>query len=373
MGERVVSVADAEEGIAAAAAGVGHHERDDAGQVALQRDGLQVTHHVDLRCHVQSVAGSPRDLADVLHRARDAHLDLAHARHVLVELALIGGAESAAELIGIVERVVEHAGAEGAAALDLGAGRGGVEALEETIEDHARVGDLRHRRGLAGPADVARVGAAIARVAAPRAAAPVDAQLQRGEGGAHPQVRSGDLIDADAVADVAVGLADVARRQEGAGAARVIARAIALRRSAVVLEAREHVDRALEGIERAQDGRQGAGQRGAAAAGTPGLHVDAAGHVPGDHALGGLAGRSARVRGAGRLEQARGGREEGQGERDTRAAQEETTPEALAGLVRAIRHGVTSGTRERKGGESTTSTITSRSAPPRATARSVMP
>ena len=53
----------------------------------------------------------------------------------------------------------------------------GIDALEDLVENNLRICRLRQRLGGRRPRDVARVGAAVARVTATRARATVDAHL----------------------------------------------------------------------------------------------------------------------------------------------------------------------------------------------------
>ena len=178
----VVAVGHADERIGPVAALVGHDERADARQVALEGQGHQVVHQADVLGVVLRNAGRPRIVGQRLIRGAlgrfDARFQLADRAEILVELALVLGAEPGVQIVGVFEHEVEHALFE---LLALGALLGGAAHGKQPLEDQLGVDFLGLGRALGAPGDVGRVGAAIARVAVAGLRAAIAAQLERGK------------------------------------------------------------------------------------------------------------------------------------------------------------------------------------------------
>ena len=96
------------------AAVVGEHERADARQVGLEGEHEHVGQQADVvRVFLRDALGLDRfgrrvELGRVFD-ARDPQFDLADGVEVLVELALVGGAELARELVGVLGDEIENA------------------------------------------------------------------------------------------------------------------------------------------------------------------------------------------------------------------------------------------------------------------------
>ena len=95
MREFVMPLFDVQFGVGAVAAGVGEHERGDAGRVGLKREGHQVVHQPDVLGRLVRDAG--RDLIGRDRRGDrpvsipvDPLFDLADALEILVHLATVG-------------------------------------------------------------------------------------------------------------------------------------------------------------------------------------------------------------------------------------------------------------------------------------------
>ena len=136
-----------------------------------------------------------RRLRRLLLGLLDAPLDLAHGVEILAHPAAVGGAEPAFEPRHVVDDPVENAGV----AAQLGAARVGRAAVaEQPLEQHARVGFGRQRRGRRRPRQVVLVDAGEAVVAVADLRDQVGAELERRDRRAAADLLRGDLIDRDA-------------------------------------------------------------------------------------------------------------------------------------------------------------------------------
>src|SRR5262249_10065991 len=157
-------------------------EGADPRQVALERQRHEVGQEADVLLivlrHAARLLDARRGLGVAALDAGQAHLDLADAAEVLVELALVVAAELVTQRLGVVGDEVEDAAV---VLLALGPGRLALAlaaAAEEPLEDRPRVDLLAHRRRLGAPGDVRRVDAAVAGVAVAGLPAALAAELQ---------------------------------------------------------------------------------------------------------------------------------------------------------------------------------------------------
>jgi len=193
-----------------------------------------------------------------------------------------------------------------------------------------RVGELGQRRLRVGPRDVAGVGARVAAVAVAHRAAAGGAELQRAVRRRLADHVGDQLVDRDVVEEVDLRLEHVGAGQERRGAAGVVARA--LRLGGVVRQARDDHGVTLEVAHRVliDERRQDLGQLvvRALGLGRPRLHVDPAGQVIEQGALGrGLRGR------VGATADARRERfEPGEGDQGAGATEHRATREGEASL-----------------------------------------
>ena len=122
-------------------------ERDDARQIGLERQHLQVEHQLHVVFPRFGHARRPveireRRLAVLLLRFLDPALDFAHGIEVLAHLQAIAGAELRLQPGHVLHHPVEDAGV----LLELGAPLGGAPAVaEQPLEDHTRIGLGRQR------------------------------------------------------------------------------------------------------------------------------------------------------------------------------------------------------------------------------------
>ena len=108
----VVAFGHADGGVAAIAALVREHERRDARRIGLEREHEQVGEHADVLGVVVGNACRPRGAgqgAVASSGLAAIPLDLADRGQVLVELALVAGAEPLRELRRVVAHEVEDA------------------------------------------------------------------------------------------------------------------------------------------------------------------------------------------------------------------------------------------------------------------------
>ena len=99
VGHRMVRFGNADFAIGVLAAFAAVHHGDDAREVALQRENLQVEHHLQIFLEEDGDAGRLFDHTGVfvvrLSGAFDALFDFADGVQVLVDLAAVGAAEFA--------------------------------------------------------------------------------------------------------------------------------------------------------------------------------------------------------------------------------------------------------------------------------------
>ena len=209
VGQRMVRIGHADLRIGPQAALAAEHHRRDAREVGLERDHLQVEHQL----HVVRVerpgcrAASRRRAAGRACRARPSRCAARSrgptsgtrpscggpTRPSSVESALASVRATASSMLRRSRR--RRARVAGS--------RPRVERAEQPLEDQPRIGLRRHRRRRAAPREAVGVGAAVARIAVadrPRVVAP---ELERRQTVWSARVRGGDLIDGDAVLDVA--------------------------------------------------------------------------------------------------------------------------------------------------------------------------
>src|SRR5690606_24086411 len=141
------------------------HEGRDARRVGLEREDEHLVHETDVLVVGDSTSGLFREALGRLDLSgrRDAPgggepaLDVAHARHVLVELAAIAPAEHAFEPARVLADEVEDARPAREPPVEPALTLAGRAAPEEAIEHAARIDLLRHGRLGARPTDVVRV------------------------------------------------------------------------------------------------------------------------------------------------------------------------------------------------------------------------
>src|ERR1051325_10119089 len=157
--------------------------------------------------------------------AFDAPLDVADGAEVLVELALVTGAEVRLEAVGIVLDEVEDAPAIGIALGALAIWGG----AEEAFEDELGIDFLGKRRGRGLPGDAGKIDARVAGIAVAGHAALFAADFKRRQACLIADAVGSDLVDGDAGTDVgAVGLAWLGTREERCERAGVVAGAVAV-------------------------------------------------------------------------------------------------------------------------------------------------
>ena len=214
------------------------------------------------------------------HGVLDPPLDLADARQVLVELALVGLGDAVANAVGVVQHVVDHA-----LAVEVAIGDGRLrEAVcplgEQAVEDDLGVHLVWGGRGRRPPGDVRLVGPAVAeRVAG---AGRLAAELEAGESGLVADVRGIELVDRDADADGVLGLVRLGAGEEAGGTLAVAAAfGVAVGQGGVVRQPMKAVE--IVAGERERLERLGQVDQRALARREPGRQVDAVGDVPEAH------------------------------------------------------------------------------------------
>ena len=204
--ERVVRVGDADLGIGAGAGLAGELEGDDAGDVALQRQHLQVEHQPGVVGVGGGHADGPVEIRQVRIGGRglgllDAALDLADGVEVLARpcCGRPGRACVCRRAISSVHRV-EQAGA----LPQRGEAVGGAAAVaEQALEDDARMRLGRQRRRRRRPREVVLVDAGVAVVALADGREQVHRQLERRQLRLLADLLGGDLVDGRAEVVVA--------------------------------------------------------------------------------------------------------------------------------------------------------------------------
>ena len=181
---RVVRLRHADLRVGAATVLAADHEADDAGQVGLVGQHLQVEHQ--LRVLVEG-GGNPqrrRDLRQLLIDLRlgllDAALDVAHRLEVFAELQPVARPQIAAQRGHLVRHRIEKA----SVLLDAREPRGGIRSpgvAQQALEDRPRIGLHRQRRRRTHPADRVGVCAGVSATASAHIVARLESQLQRRE------------------------------------------------------------------------------------------------------------------------------------------------------------------------------------------------
>ena len=160
------------------------HEADDAGQVGLVGQHLQVEHQLRVLVESGGNAQRRRNLGQLLVDLRlgllDPALDVAHGLQVLAELQAIARSEVAPQR----GHLVGHRVQEAAILLDARQPRGGIGAArvsQQALEHRPRVGLHRQRRRRAPPADRVGVRTGVAPTTRTHIVARLQRQLQRRE------------------------------------------------------------------------------------------------------------------------------------------------------------------------------------------------
>ena len=229
-------------------------ERDDARDIRLERQNLQIEHELRVIGERGGNAHRPIQVGHrVIHRrglgTLDLPLDLANAVEILIDANTIRDAHALLEPRDVSAERIEQAGA---AAQRLAA-RGRVAALaEEALEDDARMrlGGERGRRRRPGEAILIDAGVAVVAHAGERVQ--VHRQLERRQLRLAADLPGGDLVDRRAQEIVrALGVLGEGRAQEPR--VRCVVRA-----RVGILQARVGDDGQLvfDRFERRQDGRQ---------------------------------------------------------------------------------------------------------------------
>ncbi len=179
----------------------------------------------------------------------DAALDVADRLEILLELALVAGADPHAQTRQAAGDVVEHA----LLVFEPGhaGGRVGAVALaEQPLEDGARIDFRRQRAGRSTPRH-RHVGAGVAGVAVAGERLRLEAELERGQLRVFAEFLRRDLIGGDAEVEIgAAGLVRVDAGEERRRRARVVARAVAERPARHLRQPAEHVELLPERLER---------------------------------------------------------------------------------------------------------------------------
>ena len=183
------------------------HERNDARQVRLVRQHLQVAHQLHMIVEAVGHAGrmvDDRQLARALFfGAGNPALDVTDRVEIFHELHAVAGANRSAQALRFRDHRVEHA----AILADARAPRlrrGAAAVPEQPLEDDARVAFGRERRVRAAPGDGVGIRTREADVAGARGLARFDSELERGELRVLSRFVRQDLVDRDAGVDTSV-------------------------------------------------------------------------------------------------------------------------------------------------------------------------
>ena len=141
MRDRVMRLGHPDVRVGSGARFTRHLERDDAGDIGLEGEHLEVEHQPDVvfphRRHACRTIEIGQRCGIALFGALDASLDLAHGIEVLADANTIACTELAPQSSQIVRHPVEDA----AALLELGASCLGASAIaEQPLENDARIG-----------------------------------------------------------------------------------------------------------------------------------------------------------------------------------------------------------------------------------------
>ncbi len=175
-------------------------KRDDAGQVRLERQHLQIEHQLRVLFEAGWNTGGTihrRQLARrLLLGALNPPLDVAHPLEILAELGAVARADGSHETSGRLGDRVEDA----AVLLQSGAAHGGsVLSLSPNSRSNTARGRYSTGSGVVGVRheSVLDVGAAPALFALPDDVVAVQAELERRELGVPAELLGGDLVDGD--------------------------------------------------------------------------------------------------------------------------------------------------------------------------------
>ena len=285
VGEVVVPFADADVGIGAVAAVVGHDEGGDPGAVGPegQRQDIEHQFHMvgELRRHPLGTGVIGQVGADPIGRG-DAALHVAHGAHVFVELVLIVAAKAAVQPLRIVEHEVEDARTPSLPPCPDLRRLVGVAAGEQPVEGQLGIDLRRHGRRCRPPGNVEGVGAAVAGIALAGELAAIGAQLQAREARVVAHLLGGPLVDRDAHPDVgALGLSGLAGGEEGGRGPGMVPRPVAVGPGLVVGETAQHREPIADRGQRLEDSRKLEGIP--RLLGRPVLHHGAVGDVDEGH------------------------------------------------------------------------------------------
>jgi hypothetical protein len=214
--ERVVRLGDADLRIRARALLLADHERDDAREIRLEREHLQVVHQREM------VLEHGRDTLWLVHRRQfeillflrplHATFDVAHRLGVLIEPSLIAGTEIAAQAGELLVHRVQDAAVLVQPRLARAA-LGAPAVSEELFEHRPRVVFHRQRLRRALPRDGVRIGTAQDAGAGAGVRRHVHGELERGNLRLLRELPGQQLVDRDIRDDLDL----VASSTRGAG------------------------------------------------------------------------------------------------------------------------------------------------------------
>ena len=256
---RVVAVGDADPRIRPSAQLARDLERDDAGDVGLEREEVQVEHQPGVVVELVRDADRLLDRGDrgglrLPFRALNALFDVADGGQVLVDRRPVVAAEAPAQPRHVLDREVEDAAVLPHPREPL---RRRAALAEHPLEHRARIALHRHRRRRRLPREGPLVDAAVAVLAAADDEVVVERQLQRVERRVLADDRRRHLVDRRARLDVgAFGLLRPDAAQPRGADARVHAAAFAQVLGALVREAADDDDVIAERFERLEHGRE---------------------------------------------------------------------------------------------------------------------
>ena len=295
MREPVVRVGHADLRVGAGADLASVHEADDARQIALIGEPLQVEHQLGVlfegRRHACTAARLRQVAIVLLLRLLNAALDVANRVEILRQLGLVARAEAPSA----AQRRARVTASRMLRSSWMRASRSAALPPSPNSRSKTARGLISACSGVVGvaPGDGVGIRAAVAAVADAGALHRVEPDLERGELRLLPNCSRGDLVHRDARIDVgAGGLARVHAREPRRAPARVLADAFAGNGLArLVVEVREHQQAVLERRERLHDRREL--EPRAFRRGRPGRHVaDAVGKIDDAEAPGRLRGAS---------------------------------------------------------------------------------
>ena len=194
------------------------HERDDARQIGLQREHLQIEHDSRVRFEAVGRAGRllhDRQLARALFLgALNTALDVANRFDVLRQLLPVARSEVALQPRQLAGHRIQDASIRRQSRQAFAAVRAsGI--TEQPLEDRTRIVLHRQRRGRPAPAERGRVGATEAGIACSGELRRIQTEFERGELRLLPELARGNLVDRNARLEVcALGRLDVDAGEE---------------------------------------------------------------------------------------------------------------------------------------------------------------